>query len=72
MWIIDPLVTRPSPHLKTPTRPSTSEMLQAKERAPIPYHFIVFTFGLVIESIKEFGGASFVVTNIIKLLIMKH
>jgi hypothetical protein len=34
------------------------EMLQAKECPPTPSPFIVFTFGLAIESIKEFGGAS--------------
>jgi hypothetical protein len=33
-------------------------MLRARECAPIPYLFVVFTFGLVVESIKEFGGAS--------------
>jgi hypothetical protein len=33
-------------------------MLQAKERAPTPCPFAVFTFGLAVESIKEFGGAS--------------
>jgi hypothetical protein len=33
-------------------------VLRARERAPTPYPFIVFTFKLAIESIKEFGGAS--------------
>ncbi len=33
-------------------------MLQAKEHTPTFYPSIVFTFGLVVESIKEFGGAS--------------
>jgi hypothetical protein len=32
-------------------------MLQAKEHTPIPYPSVVFTFGLEVESIKEFGGA---------------
>jgi hypothetical protein len=40
------LVTLPSPHLKTPTRPSTLEVLRAKEHAPTPYFFIVFTWDL--------------------------
>jgi hypothetical protein len=31
-------------------------VLQAKERAPTP-PFVIFTFGLAIESIKELGGA---------------
>jgi hypothetical protein len=33
-------------------------MLQAKKHAPTPSPSIVFTFGLVVESIKELGGAS--------------
>jgi hypothetical protein len=33
-------------------------VLRAREHAPTPSIFIVFTFGLVIESIKELGGAS--------------
>jgi hypothetical protein len=33
-------------------------MLRAKECASTPSPSIVFTFGLAIESIKEFGGAS--------------
>jgi hypothetical protein len=33
-------------------------VLGAKERAPIPYPSIVFTFRLAIQSTKEFGGAS--------------
>jgi hypothetical protein len=28
------------------------------ERAPTPFSSIVFTFGLIVESIKELGGAS--------------
>jgi hypothetical protein len=31
-------------------------VLQAKERAQTPYPSIVFTFGLIVESIKEAGG----------------
>ncbi len=44
MWIIDPLVIRPSPHPRTPTHPSTPKVLQAKEHAPTLYPFVVFTF----------------------------
>jgi hypothetical protein len=33
-------------------------MLGVRERAPIPFPFVVFNFGLVVESIKEFRGAS--------------
>jgi hypothetical protein len=30
-------------------------VLQAKEHAPTPYPFVIFTLGLAAESIKEFG-----------------
>jgi len=33
-------------------------MLQARERTLILFPSIVFTFGLVVEFIKEFGGAA--------------
>jgi hypothetical protein len=61
MWVIDLLVTLPSPYFGALTRPCTPEMLQAKERAPTPYPSIVFTFRLVVESTKEFWG---VLTNV--------
>ncbi len=53
VWIIDLLVTRLSPHPKTLTRPSTLEMLRAKEHTLIPYPFIVFRLGFEVEFIKE-------------------
>jgi hypothetical protein len=56
--MIDSLVIRPNPHLKAPANPSTLEMLRVKECTPTLYPSIVFTFGLIIESIKEFGGVS--------------
>jgi hypothetical protein len=34
-------------------------MLQARERTPTPFSSNVFTFELIVESFKEFGGASF-------------
>jgi len=46
-----------SPRLGALARASTLEVLQAKERAPIPFPSIVFTFGLAVESIKELMGA---------------
>jgi hypothetical protein len=33
-------------------------VLRARERAPTPSLFTVFTFGLEVESIKEFEGVS--------------
>jgi hypothetical protein len=56
MWIIDLLVIHPNPHPGALTRPSTPKMLQTKEHAPTPYPSVVFTFGLVVEIIKEFKG----------------
>jgi hypothetical protein len=58
VWIIDPLAICPSPHLGATTCLSTPKVLPTKERTPILYPFIVFTFGLIVESIKEFGGVS--------------
>jgi hypothetical protein len=55
------LVNLPIPHLGAPTRPSTLDVLRAKEHAPIPSPSIVFTFVLTFEYIKEPGGASLVV-----------
>jgi hypothetical protein len=50
------LVNIPSPYFRVPTCPFTLEVLQAREHAPIPYPLGVFTFGLGVESIKEFGS----------------
>jgi len=52
------LINLPSPHLGALAPPSTPEVLRIRERTPIPSPFVVFTFGLAIESIKELGGAS--------------
>jgi hypothetical protein len=57
VWIIDPLVIHLRPHLKILARLSTPQVMRAMERTPTPYPFVVFTFGLTIESIWEFGGA---------------
>ncbi len=56
VWIIDPLVIRRSPHPETPPHPSTCEVLQTKERTPIPFSSNVFSFGFAFESSKECGG----------------
>jgi hypothetical protein len=47
------LVNLPSPHLGALARPSTLKVLRAKERAPTPFPFVVYTFGFTVESIKE-------------------
>ncbi len=61
MWLIDLLVNLPSPHLRVLARPSTLEMLQTQECTPTPSPFVVSTFGLIIESIKELGGVSIII-----------
>jgi hypothetical protein len=37
---------------------ATPKVLQVRERTPILFPFVVFTFGTLVESIKELGGAS--------------
>jgi hypothetical protein len=49
-------VTHPNPHPITLACPFTPKMLQTKEHTQILYPFVVPTFGLVVGSIKEFGG----------------
>jgi len=56
-WIIDLLITRPSPHPGALAHPFTFEMLQIKEHIPTP-SFNVFTFELTFESYEKFRGAS--------------
>jgi hypothetical protein len=51
--MIDLLVTLPSPYLGAPARPFIPRVLQARERAPIPCAFVIFTFGSIIESVKK-------------------
>jgi len=46
VWIIDRLVTCPSPHPKAPARPSTPKVLWAKECTPTLYPFIVLSLNL--------------------------
>jgi hypothetical protein len=58
VWVIELLVNLPSPHPGTTARPSIPEVLWTRERALILSPFVVFTFGLAVESIMELGGAS--------------
>jgi hypothetical protein len=58
VWIIDSLITLPSPHPRALACPSTPEMLRARECTLILYPSIVSTCGFVVESIKELGGVS--------------
>jgi hypothetical protein len=52
------IVILPSPYLEALAHPSTPKVLRVRERAPTLFPSNVFTFGLVVESIQEFGGAS--------------
>ncbi len=58
MWIIDLFIICFSPHPEAPTCLSILEVLRIRECIPIPYPFVIFTFGFVVESIKEFSGVS--------------
>jgi hypothetical protein len=52
------LINLLSPHFGALARPSTPEVLRARECVETPSPFVVFAFGLVVESIKELRGAS--------------
>jgi hypothetical protein len=67
VWIIDSRVTLLSPHLEILIRPSTPEVLGTKEHTLITYPSVVFTFGLTVKSIKEFGGVSIYVGGFIHM-----
>jgi hypothetical protein len=59
------------PHSRAPTHPSTLEMLWVRERTLTLSPSTVSTFGLAIESIKEFGGALDLVI-IVQLICNTH
>jgi len=51
-----------SPNPGAPTCPSTLKVLQTRQHTSTPSS-IIFTFGLVVESIKKLGGVSSSVVN---------
>jgi hypothetical protein len=57
VWIIDSLVTRPSPHFRALACPPTPEVLRTRECIPTLFS-VVFTFELTFEFYEEFGGVS--------------
>jgi hypothetical protein len=59
--VVDLLVTLFSLYFGALARPFTLEVLQARECAPTLCPSVVFTFRFIVESIKEFGGASLLV-----------
>jgi hypothetical protein len=63
MWVNELLVNLPSLISKLQHAPLPPEVLRANERAPTPSPSVVFTFGLLIESIKELGGVSLSIYN---------
>ncbi len=62
VWVTELFVNLPIPNPGAQAHLSTLEVLRVRERALIP-SFDVFIFGLVVESIKELGGASYSVHN---------
>jgi hypothetical protein len=56
IWIINTLVTCPSPHPKVIACPSSPKVLRVREHIPTPSSSIIFTFRLAFESYEEFGG----------------
>jgi hypothetical protein len=55
MWVSNLLVIFPSPYLRVPTRPSTPEVLRAKECTPIPYSSDVFTLDSQSNPLRSLG-----------------
>jgi hypothetical protein len=53
--VIKLLVNLPSPHLGAPARPSTPEVLRARERAPTLSPSVVFTFGFAVNPSRSLG-----------------
>jgi hypothetical protein len=60
------LIIGPNPILELQHAFLPPKVLWATERAPTLSPSIVFTFGLVVESIKELGGASNIIKNLCK------
>ncbi len=58
MWIIDLLVTRPSPRPRALAHPSSPKVLRTREHTPTFSSSVVFIFGFTFESLKECGGVS--------------
>jgi hypothetical protein len=55
VWVIELLVNVVSPYPRALARPSTPEVLRARECTPTLFPSVVFIFGLVVESFKELG-----------------
>jgi hypothetical protein len=55
MWIINLLVTYPSPHPGAPARPSILKVLQLKEYIPTFYPSIIFTLDSQLNLSRSLG-----------------
>jgi hypothetical protein len=55
VWVIDLLVTLLNPYPRTPTRPSTPEMLRARERTPTLHSSVVFTLNSHLSLLRSLG-----------------
>ncbi len=55
LWVIDLLVSLPSPYLGAPARPSTPEMLRAKEHTPTLHYSDVFTLDSHLNLLRSLG-----------------
>ncbi len=58
VWVIDLLVTLPSPYPGAQARPSSFESVVSQGTCPNSLSSIALTFKFAVESTKEFGGAS--------------
>jgi hypothetical protein len=56
MWVIELLVTLPSPHPEAPTHPFILKVLRTRERAPTPEPSTVFTLDSHLSLSKSLGA----------------
>jgi hypothetical protein len=74
MWIINPLITYPSPHPRTLAHPFTPKVLRVKEQTLIIFSSVAFIFGFAFESFKQCEGASVIVllVHVLQVVVEKN
>jgi hypothetical protein len=72
MWVIDLLVTLLNPYFGALARPSTLEVLRAKEHTPTPHFFIIFTWDSHLNLLKSMGVRHVATTPTFLLYIFKQ